>query len=522
MKNLIYIVLIAVVVLTTACSDFLEEIPRDSISPANFYKSAVDAEAAVNGAYAALQDVGYYSRYWVTSSTHASDGSFTRLGNTSDRSVIIQLRDEGMITSNRYNISIWKAVYQAINRANSVLDHVPDVDMDATNKERVLGEAKFLRALSYFNMVRRWGGVPLILTETNTSNLVDLQVPNNTVDEIYQQIIIDLTDAVASLPNIGDYTGDDIGRASKEAAQGLLAKVQLYRKDWANAKTNALAVINSPSGLDLMPDPKDNYWQGNGSADNNIESIFEVQFNGNSPQGHVLGNNYEPRGSGWGPGAWGSITGSLYWMNQFEETDKRKAATWLMERPMASDPSTIIPWQDFVIPAPHINKLRDPDNKTDMAYNIKVLRLADVLLVAAEAINESEGPAGAYQYVNKVRTRAGLPDLAGLSQEQLRDSIYVEFRKELCFEGQDYEELVRQGRLLEQKTAYLTYTIPTLYDGAGNIVVPDQAKIDAINSFQPKLEWMELDAHNTIFPLPQDALDKNPNLKQNPGYPGAG
>ena len=519
MKSHIYIICFAIAIVTPGCSDFLEEVPRDSISPANFYQSADDALAAVNGAYAALHHIGYYSRYWVTSSTHASDGSFTRLSTGSDRAVIIQLRDEGMITSNRYNITIWRAVYQAVNRANSVIENVPDVDMDPTLKARVLGEAKFLRALSYFNIVRRWGGAPLILTETSTSNLVELQVPNSTVDEIYQQVIADLTEAIASLPLIGDYSGDDIGRASKEAAQGMLAKVQLYRRDWSNAKTNALAVINSASGLELMPDPKDNYWQGGGTADNNSESIFEVQYNGIDPQGHIIGNNFEPRGSGWGPGAWGSITGSLYWMNQFSESDKRKAATWLTEMPNADDPSEIIPWQNFVIPAPHISKHRDPFNKTSTASNIKIMRLADVLLVAAEAINESEGPDGAYQYVNRVRTRAGLPDLAGLTQDQLRDSIYVEFRKELCFEGQDYEELVRQGRLLEQKEAYATYTIPTLYDGAGNVVVPDSAMIDAINRFQPNLDFYEVDPHNTIFPFPQAALDKNPNLKQNPGYP---
>ena len=510
------------VVMTTACSDFLDEIPKDSISPANFYKSADDAEAAVNGAYTALQDNAYYSRYWVTSSAHAADGSFTRLGTTSDRRPIIQFNDLGMIGSNRYNISIWKAIWQAVNRANAVLDHVPGVDMDATHKARILGEAKFLRALSYFNMVRRWGGVPLILTETNTSNLVELQVSRNTADEVYQQVLTDLTEAVASLPNKVDYTGDDIGRASKEAAQGMLAKVQLYRKDWSNAKNNALAVINSPSGLDLMPEPEDNYWQGGGTADNNVESIFEVQYNGVDPQGHVLGNNFEPRGSGWGTGGWGSITGSLYWMNQFDDNDKRKAATWLTERPQKSDPSTIIPWQDFVIPAPHISKHREPFSIDLMSHNVKVLRLADVLLVAAEAINESEGPAGAYEYVNRVRSRAGLPDLAGLSKDQLRDSIYVEFRKELCFEGQDYEELVRQGRLLEQKEAYWTYTLPTLYDGEGNVLVPDQDMIDAIDAYQPNPYFYELAPHNTIFPLPQDALDKNPNLTQNPGYPGAG
>ncbi|WP_341224898.1 RagB/SusD family nutrient uptake outer membrane protein [uncultured Arcticibacterium sp.] len=520
MKNLKYIMLFSIAVFTFGCEDFLAEVPKDSISPVNFYQTSQDALSAVNGAYAALRVNDYYSRYWMTSSSLASDGTYSRLGTTSDRGVIIHLNDVGMVTSNRYNIAIWGAVWQAVNRANAVLDNVPNIEMDETLKARVLGEAKFLRALTYFNMVRRWGGVPLLLNETNTSEISELQVSRNSADEVYAQIVKDLSEAITVLPNINSYGSNDIGRASKEAAQGLLAKVQLYLKDWNNAKTNALAVINSPSGLDLVPDPKDNWWTGNGNVDNNVESIFEVQYNGIAPQGHALGNNYEPNSSGYGPGQWGTIIGSLWWYNQFEENDKRKEATWLTEYP---DPSadTLIQWQEFRYPAPHVNKYRDPLNKVGdgMAYNIKVLRLADVLLTAAEAINESEGPGGAFQYVNRVRQRAGLDDLSGLSKDQLRDAIYLEFRKELCYEGQDYEELVRQGNLIKNKAAYSTYTIPTMYDDNGNVVTPSEALIADIRLRQPVLNNYELNDWNSIFPLPQTALDRNPNLTQNPGYP---
>ncbi|MBM1105832.1 RagB/SusD family nutrient uptake outer membrane protein [Aurantibacter crassamenti] len=520
MKNSIYLLLVCLATVFTGCEDYLEEIPKDSISPVNFYQSEEDAVAAVNGAYAALRVNDYYSRYWITSSTLASDGCFSRLSATSDRGQIITMNDAGMVTSSRYNIAIWGAVWQAVNRANAVLDNVPEIEMDESLKTRILGEAKFLRALTYFNMVRRWGGVPLILSETVTSDIGELQVSRNTADEVYVQIIIDLTEAMQSLPNIGDYSGNDVGRASKEAAQGLLAKVQLYRQDWANAKTNAVAVINSPSGLDLMPDPKDNYWQSNGNVDNNIESIFEVQYNGVSPQGHQLGNNFEPNSNGYGPGQWGTIIGSLWWYNKFDENDKRKEATWLTEFP-SLEGDTIVQWYENTYPVPHVNKYRDPLNKVSdgMAYNIKVLRFADVLLTAAEATNEAEGPGNAYQYVNRVRNRAGLPDLSGLSKEQLRDSIYLEFRKELCYEGQDYEELVRQGKFFENKEAYATYTVPPMFDDDGNVFVPNQALLDRIARYQPDLEFYEVDEWNTIFPLPQDALDKNPNLAQNPGYP---
>jgi len=185
MKNFKYILLFCVAVFATACEDYLDEVPKDSISPVNFYKTGQDAEAAVNGAYAALRVNDYYSRYWVTSSTHASDGTYTRLSVTGDRGVIIHLNDVGMIGNRRYNKAIWGAVWQAINRANAVLDNVPEIEMDETLKARILGEAKFLRALTYFNMVRRWGGVPLLLNETNSSDINELQVTRNTADEIY-------------------------------------------------------------------------------------------------------------------------------------------------------------------------------------------------------------------------------------------------------------------------------------------------------------------------------------------------
>ncbi|WNH10979.1 RagB/SusD family nutrient uptake outer membrane protein [Thalassobellus suaedae] len=384
--------------------------------------------AAVNGAYAALGVNDYYSRYWVTSSTHASDGSYTRLSATSDRGVIIHLNDANMLTSNRYNIAVWGAVWQAINRANAVIDNVPDINMDATVKARVLGEAKFLRALTYFNMVRRWGDVPLILNETATSDINELQVSRDSASKVYIQIQKDLSEAITDLPYYSTYGSSDVGRASKEAAQGLLAKVQLYLKDFPNAKTNAIAVINSPSGFDLMPDPRDNYWMGNYSVDNNVESIFEVQYN--DVNGHQIGNNFEPNSSGYGPGQWGTIIGSLWFFNKFDDNDKRKEATWLTEYPAPSGDS-IIQWYENRYPVPHINKYRDPDNKLDMTYNIKVLRFADVLLMAAEATNETDGPANAYQYVDRVRERAGLTKLedtpGGLTKEQLRDSIYLEF-----------------------------------------------------------------------------------------------
>ncbi len=513
MKKLLYFLFIAI--LATSCSDFLEEVPKDAISPANFYNNENDAIAAINGAYAALQDNGYYSRYWVNSSVHASDGAFSRV--TSDRGAINNLLDAGMLSSSRYNDATWAAVWQAVNRANAVLDNVPKIDMDNTLKERILGEAKFLRALTYFNMVRRWGALPIVLNETSTSNLLDLQVSRAPVSEVYAQIYQDLTDAIGALPNKADYADSDVGRACKEAAQGLLAKAYLYQKDYANAKKYAVDVTNSPSGLALLPEHAD-LWQ-QAAADNSVESLFEVQYNG-QPQGHALGNNYEPRNSGYGPGQWGTIHARLKFFNSFSDDDKRKASTFLTEIPDINTGERVNWWENITVLAPHIEKYRDPDNRVSdgMAYNIKVLRYADVLLVAAEAVNEVDGPEAAEQYVNQVRTRAGLPDLSGLGQDEMREAIWDEFRKELAYEGQDYEELVRQGKLIENMIASVDYEIPPLIDPDG-VETPLTPELeDAIRRWQPTIEVLEADPWNVLFPIPQSAIDKNPNLSQNDGY----
>lgn len=516
MKNIYYLFLIVLFV-GVSCEDFLEEVPKSSISPANFYKTADDALAAVNGAYAAFHTDNYYSRYYIEGDAYAGANAYTRTGATSERGSFYNLIDFGMVNNARYNTPVWQAIWEAINRTNAVLNNVPAIEMDETLKARIIAEAKFLRALNYFNLVRRWGGVPLILDETTTSDLTVLQVPKNSLEEIYQQIDKDLTEAIPDLPYIKDYSANDIGRASKESAQGILAKSKLYQKDWSNAKSNAIDVINSPTNLDLMPDPKDNWWMGSGDVDNNVESIFEVQYNGTAPNAHGLGEFFEPNYSGYGSGAWGTVNSNLYFYSKFGDNDKRKEATFLTEYPSLTGDS-IVQWYEFRIPSPHVNKFRDPYNKNKASYNIKVLRFADILLIAAEAINESEGPDDAYQYVNRVRIRAGLPGLSGLSKDQLRDSIYWEFRKELAYEGQDYEELVRQGKLLEEKEAATNYTIPIMYDDNGNIYIPSESKVEQIQRYQPNEQYLELDEWNLVWPFPQTSIDKNPNLIQNPGY----
>jgi hypothetical protein len=505
----------------------LEEDPRDSVAPVNFYKNANDAEVALAGAYAGLSNGnGYYNRYWMNASTHASNVAYTRLSVTGDRGVIVHMNDAGMISNARYVRDTWNAVWEAVNRANSVISNVPNIDMDEDDKNRILGEARFLRALHYFNMVRRWGGVPILESETTTSNIQELQVPRNSADEVFTFIIGDLTFALANLPRINTV---DVGRASLEAAQALRAKVAIYQEDWGTAESNALAVINDSDRT--LVDPYDLWkWSGGSAIENNSESIFEVQYN--DVQTHTIQNNFEPRNSGFGPGQWGTITSSIRFYNKFDPADLRRDATYMLEWGSNDDGDSLVQWYEFqVLAAPHIRKYRDADENNASTYNLRVIRLADVMLAASEAIARQSGAtAEAYNYVNQVRARAGLPPLAGLAADQLIDSIHLEIRKELCYEGQDFEELVRQNPdpadFVAAKLSYTDYVFgaeplpPALDDDGNPVVITNADIIFNIEDDQPHSSDMEVDAHNMLFPIPQSALDGNPNLVQNPGYPG--
>src|SRR3954468_748938 len=244
-KRMMIVAAAGVLAVTIACNDkqFLTERPFDFIGPSNFYHNAGDALAAVNGVYADfINSTGdnYYGRNFVMLAEHTTEMWTSRLSATNERS---QPDVYAIPLTHAYVQSVWSAAFDAVNRANSVLDHVPAIDMDTALKKRIIGEAKFLRATHYFNLVRMFGGVPLKLSET--VGLDSLSRPRNTAQEVYAQIEQDLKDAIAALPSSKSYTGADVGRASRGAAKTLLAKVYLQRAgtgvsaaaatDWQNA-----------------------------------------------------------------------------------------------------------------------------------------------------------------------------------------------------------------------------------------------------------------------------------------------
>src|SRR5207248_3187575 len=200
-KRMTIVAALSAVTVALACNDkkFLTERPFDFIGPTNFYRNAGDALAAVNGVYADfINSTGdnYYGRNFVMLVEHPTEMWTSRLSATNERS---QPDVYAIPVSHAYVQSVWASAYDAINRANSVLDHVPAIDMDTTLRKRIIAEAKFLRGLHYFNLVRMFGAVPLKLHET--SGLDSLQLERNTAQDVYAQIETDLKDAIAVLPS---------------------------------------------------------------------------------------------------------------------------------------------------------------------------------------------------------------------------------------------------------------------------------------------------------------------------------
>ena len=503
-----------------ACNDkkFLTEQPFDFIGPSNFYHNAGDALAAINGVYADfINSTGdnYYGRNFVMLVEHTTEMWTSRLSATNERS---QPDVYAIPVSHAYVQSVWQAAYDAINRANSVLDHVPGIDMDTALRTRVVGEAKFLRALHYFNLVRMWGGVPLKLHET--VGLDSLAIPRNTAQEVYAQIEQDLKDAIAVLPPAKTYTSADIGRASRGAAKTLLAKVYLQRAgtgvgtaaDWQSALAMSKQV-QSDAEYSLVADYKTLFdFIGGTVNERNSEVIFDIQ-NLRAPGlggrigSHVAANATAPF---LGASTNGSFEAESIWFASFRADDKRRDGTFVLSW---NRNGTIVSWAQnstasspYASETPFPRKFLDPQMTGTGAEepNYIILRYAEVLLMIAESANEvSAGPtAEAYTAINAVRTRAGIPNLTpGLNHDLFRDSVFNERRWELSLEGPNgYFDSQRNwawSKARIEQSMKLARSSSSKFPKANNTPISDKYK---------------------LFPIPQRALDLNPKLTKNPGW----
>ncbi|AMJ64293.1 RagB/SusD family nutrient uptake outer membrane protein [Hymenobacter sp. PAMC 26628] len=425
----------------SSCSKYLDVNPQGQPKAEQFFQTQADATLAINAAYGKLREWNLTAFNWLAVTTLTSDDA--EKGSVAGDAEFLNNFVFFRITSTEGAVEgYWTGQYQGINVCNQVIQNVPNVSaMDATLKARYVAEAQFVRSLQYFNLVRAFGDVPLSVKPAETPD--ELNPARAPKDQVYAQIVSDLTAAAAVLPT--SYSAADQGRATKGAALALLSKVKLYQKNWADA----LSASDQVMALNYALAP-DFYKMFRVPGENGTESIFEIQSQtlvGNCG----ASNNQWAQVQGVRPQfGWGFFNPTADLEAAFEPGDTRKLGTILLRGSTTPDGDKIDPNASnmrYNMKA-YVPNSYPKDCNYGADQNIRVLRLGEVLLINAEAANELGQSAKALVDVNRIRVRAGLAPLAaGLSQDALRQAIWKERRVELALEyGDRYFDLVRQGR----------------------------------------------------------------------------
>lgn len=478
--------LLALAVLLTGCTEeLLEKEVLGAYDESVFLGSETDALTALNAAYAPSNfTVRNDNRRWVLGDV-ASDDVVT--GGDGTQADILAVDQFTINPENTNLLRQWRIGYEAIANANLVLERVPDIDMDEGLRERILAEAAFLRGYHYFELAIVFGGVPLI---TSVLSPEALNVPRASLEETYEQVERDLEYAAERLPE--QYDAGEVGRATRGAALGVLAKAHLYQEDWAAALDHVDAV-KAIGRYRLLDDFAELFRE---SGDNNAESIWELQHAANlqPSQGNYLNVWLAPRLDNGGFG-FGLPTQDL--LDAFDDDDPRLdvtlgyvGGTWFDGRPYIGDQlysATDISQKKLI----QGGVLGQP--RAQSGLNVTYLRYADLLLMEAEAAAETGDLQRAIARVNDVRARANnvspgaleLYELDGRSGGEVLELVYAERRLELAVEMHRFFDIRRWG-LAEQLLA--------------------AQGID----FDP--------ARDNLFPIPQRELDVNDALRQNPGY----
>jgi starch-binding outer membrane protein, SusD/RagB family len=510
MKKIIITILAACFVIT-GCNDNLDIINPNQATVELFWKTPDDAIKGVNAVYSTLHRGGisrwmlFY--YIVRSDEGRSTSPFTPLVTNMDQFLITDYNFFGAY-------DVWRDNYVGVFRANQVIAFVPDIVMDTNLKNRVIGEAKFLRALYYYHLVTLWGNVPVLLDPSKPTD----KPATSPASEVWAQIENDLTDAVALLPSTYPNLSD-LGRATKGAAQALLAKAFMQQGKFTAALTPLQWLVEGDGKdiYDLMPNYRDNFLV---TTENNKESVFEWQFELNPGENHdddtdprvdnlnygtSIAQFFGPSGIGWSDGE------ALRWVTDeflVENTvggdrDPRLEVSFLFNNTHPDGPdATMVYGQTFTQRYGPDNqrvwfrKFQNDHWKDFEGYNSpnnwRYIRYADVLLMYAECLNETGSTAQAYPYVDRVRERAGLAALSdampGLNKAQFLAQLKHERITELSGEGHRWNDLVRWGDLS---------TDLSTRDAAFSTFVAGK---------------------HELLPIPQLERDFNPNLTQNPNW----
>lgn len=455
-----------------SCDDFVEEV--DIVDPVAEDGEDYQPVDFVNGVYGMHTEFSYaFSYLGITDmiSDNSDKGSSPTDSGTDKRAL-----DELNFTSSSVSVTaMWTIWYKTIGRASQTIEIANTFEgQTAVPGARVIGEAKFLRALNYFWLVRSFGAIPI-----QEISLVE-RAP---VEEVYEYIEQDLLDAIDALPLKSEYANTELGRATKGAAQGLLAKVYLYQEKWQEAADMANTVITS-NQYSLDPNYA-NVWRVTG--ENGPGSLFEIQARGEIPQ-HGVQQYSQVQGArggdnGWG---WGFNTPSQNLEDAFNEAgdDIRRDATIIFAGETLFDGRVV----DAGVENPRYSeKAYSSANagQSDGDKNIRVLRYAEVLLIRAEALNELGQSSAALTPLNLVRTRVKLPAITATDQAEVRQAIWTERRLELAMEHDRWFDLVRTG----QAEAAMAADGKTFITGK-----------------------------HELFPIPNNQLVQTPEMVQNPGY----
>ncbi len=493
-----------------SCEDVLEEVPETQFSDVQLFSTEAGVEGAVTGIYEAYASFNYHGNPYHTLLAPISGKFYSSQGASEDATSL-------NCQPNNINLArLWPGMYTTINRANLVIANV-EGNTALANRDLALGQAYFLRASTYFDMVQLFGDVPLKTEPTEDDNLF---LPRSNKDLVYDLIIEDLQRAEQLLPEPG---GIATGRPSKYAAIMILAKVymRLAGEDggdptlWNNARDEALKVFGQFS---LTPTYAELFRQGN---ENTVESIFEIQYGQNGVvRTSDKVRNYTPRNSVFAPDGqftFGRVRPNKeVWddHNAQYPTDPRIDAIFVANEYLLNDGSTQRIYPDrnngnngYVVLA----KYFDSDyNGSTTSRNFIKLRYADLLLMLAEIENEINGPSGAYAYVNEVLARArntenGVAaepaDWSGMTQDEFRTRILKERQYELLGEGHEWYDTRRRGYDYFLEEVVLTHN--------NN---PNQGNRDYVYPTDPK---------NMLLPIPTSEISANAMIStddQNPGY----
>ena len=497
MKNIIkYFIITPIAFTLGGCADFLEENDKSNFTLENYFTRPEHATSVVNSIYQDLRPItesGFNGGPWmmVEFATGLAD---TELGQAQFSLFVKDLVNN---SDNGYGQTIWTSYYRGIANANLAIAKIPSITMNEASQKKLIGEAKFMRAYYYFNLVRIFGNIPLITDPVDLTSK-ELYASPAKPEDVYNQIVKDLTEAETSGLPIMDATG----RASMGAVKSLLSSVYLTMAGhplkkgdsyYKLAADKAKEVIDSKA-FSLFPSYADLH---NPDKKNIGENIFMTQF---AP--FIMPSSWQVAIIPYNRGIsqYSSETGGIFAQEEFvksyEPNDKRarEKEFYYTSYTLRSDRTKTLQLGDYYI-YKHFDEVANLST-TSSGLNWPIMRLAEVLLIFAEASNEVNGPnVQAYEAVNLIRKRAELPDLSNLSKDQFREAVWREKWFELSFENKTWFDMVRLRKAFNVKTRQFE-------DFVGHKFV-----------YGPTLKEREL-----LFPIPTAEIRNNSNLVQNPGY----